>query len=144
MSRITLITLIVCSICILGMGFGNVASAQCKSSMTVTEIVAPSGRYTACDNMVKHTFAGSVRENTGYGKIWCRLLTSTQEYARPFDPMDFPVCDTTITWYSSNPVSKLGNEIVIDVLTQGMQGPTRGWVNGTISYTVQYYASQQQ
>lgn len=145
MSRLTLVTLIICSVCILGGSLGNIVWGQCKSTATVVMEDYSYGPYDACDSYVKNTFNGYVTTTVGESLVRATLMVEPSgDYGREFSAADFPYGSNIVNWWLENPVlDKSDHTIIIDIQPD-VPKESKYWSYSNTFYTVHYYATQGQ
>ena len=145
MSRITLITLIICSVCILGMGLGNVSWGQCRHSVSTSDLAWPYGPYNSCDSYVYNVFSGTVGTTGGHTTIVCVFQAPGQEYEHYAYAGNLGIGDKSLGWWNPEPVeSTTGHYISVGIIPDVPGSKDNVWLDGTWKYTVEYFAAQQQ
>ncbi len=141
MNRFCILAVLCCLVFILGAGFCNEASAQCKHQESIDVFCTWTSTYTSCDKYVRNALETTI-VNGGYRTIKPTLSVNNYTYEHILYGADLPYGDTTIVWDLAAPVdTTVNHKIMMDIIS-GSGSFSRGFCDTSTVYTVYYLANQ--
>lgn len=143
MLKLSLITLVISSICILGGGFGNVANAQaCYNYKTISGFDVHSEFYNACDHWMKATFQCELSTSGTEEGVYMFAGTQNEYVGHEYYAYQYDFeCQTIVdqTWKYCNDLTD--HQLVIETFVD-VPGDPKDCLFANPVIIVHYYAEQ--